>query len=286
MTQPHFYKDKWGLILVKGDHTSYRDCMGRNFEDEVPDFELGYVSEAMESCLWRNGNKWGLKRHPEYDEETSRDHWSYFIMYRKATMAPFAFKKFIKDVPRMRGMNLWKKSLKGNKWAQWWYYTIFNPGARIGNALDTLITRFGNLGPEESLQWWVAGYNGDKMLMNLTPWQEAWRSLWQLVIPFFPTQNRAWQLSFLPEHKRKEIQQRILLRRTDRGNIIVRLLLGDDHISVWEINGYQEVTGDRSGVKLNKSCDRTIHLILNTANCYKKKLIEFLYFNSYILIKQ
>jgi hypothetical protein len=110
------------------------------------------------------------------------------------------------------------------------------------------------------------------MQLEMTGWQKTWRRIWVTLTPFYPIQNRAWQLKWLPDSKRKERQKRILLRRTDRGNIIVRALFGDTHISELELQKYPEVKGDRSGVKMNKSCDRIIEKIHNKENCYKKLL--------------
>jgi hypothetical protein len=110
------------------------------------------------------------------------------------------------------------------------------------------------------------------MQNKLTRWQKFWRRAWVVLTPFYPIQNRGWQLKWLPDSKRKERQKRILLRRTDRGNIIVRALFGDTHISDFELRSFVETTGDVSGVKMNKSCDRTIEKIHNVKNCYKKLL--------------
>jgi hypothetical protein len=118
------------------------------------------------------------------------------------------------------------------------------------------------------------------MQISLSKWQKWWCRRWVILTPFYPIQNRAWQLKWLPDSKRKERQKRILLRRTDRGNIIVRALFGDTHISDFELRSYVETTGDVSGVKLNKSCDRHVTKIHNVKNCYKKKLAWKLHYEN------
>ena len=318
-TNPHFIWDSWGFLLILGDPTSWRDAIGRLMEYLYAHGKFHEKNEALDSCLDLVHGKYVLYRHPtfmlrndhpegvinpdptlyQYDKEgeefASRDHWSYFIQYYKNTRTDAEFTDFISKVPRMRGMNLWMKTLTGSKWHQWWFYTIFNFGALLGNVVSNLITWIGRLGPEESIHWWIEldksskymndvykkapggvpfnlSNNGTEMQKELTRWQKRWQRIWVVLTPFYPIQNRGWQLKWLPPSKRKERQKRILLRRTDRGNLIVRALFGDTHISELELQKYPETTGDASGVKLNKSCDRVIEKIHNTENCYKKKL--------------
>lgn len=309
MSNPHFIWDKFGFLLVFRDPKSWRDAIGRLMEYLYAHGKFHEKNEALESCLTLINGKYVLVRHPlfliegqnfdpaeyQYDkigeELASRDHWSYFIQYMKNTRTDEEFADFISKVPRMRGMNLWMKTMTGSKWHQWWFYTIFNPGAYLGNIVSNLITWIGRLEPEESIHWWIekseepedyyVGFNkGTVMQHNLSKWQKWWRRTWVVLTPFYPIQNRAWQLKWLPEHKRKEWQKRILLRRTDRGNLIVRALFGDTHISHIELQKYPETTGDHSGIKLNKSCDRHITKILNTKNCYKKRLARKLYYQN------
>ena len=301
MTKPHFNWDAFGFLLITGDPKSWRDAIGRLMEYLYAHGKFHEKNEALESCCRLIDGKYVLLRHPvfwekydelgllpnpawyKYDKDgeefASRDHWSYFIQYKKNILSKEEFADFISKVPRMRGMNLWMKTLTGSKWHQWWFYTIFNPGAYLGNVVSNLITRIGRLGPEESIHWWIELMHtdiniskGTLMQHKLTRWQKVWRKIWVTLTPFYPIQNRGWQLKWLPDHKRKERQKGILLRRTDRGNLIVRALFGDTHISKLELQKYPEVTGDRSGVKLNKSCDRTIEKIRNTENRYKKRL--------------
>ena len=155
MTNLHFYWDKFGFLLIFGDPKSWRDAIGRLMEYLYAHSKLHEKNEALESCLRLVDGKYVLLRHPalwvlygeksgiitmpdlniylieEKDEQlASRDHWSYFIQYMKNTRTEEEFADFISKVPRMRGMNLWMKTMKGSKWHQWWFYTIFNPGAR------------------------------------------------------------------------------------------------------------------------------------------------------------
>jgi len=307
MTELHFYWDKWRMLLITGDPKSWRDAIGRLMEWLYAHGKFHEKNEALEGCLMLVNGKYKLVRHPmfwiegqnkdtfnpneylyekEGEEFASRDHWSYFIQYYKNTRNEEEFTDFISKVPRMRGMNLWMKTMKGSKWAEWWFYTLFTPGAYLGNIVSNLITWIGRLGLEESIHWWIESADplfneeinkGTRMQIELTRWQKKWQRIWVVLTPFYPIQNRGWQLKWLPASQRKERQKRILLRRTDRGNIIVRALFGDSHISDLELQKYPEVTGDRSGLKLNKSCDRDVRKIRNITNCYKKKLVWVLW---------
>ena len=306
MDKLHFYWDAWRFLLVTGDSKSWRDAIGRLMEWLYAHGKLNEKNEALEECLILTKTGYVLLRHPafaqtfhnkrffpdpnEYELDkhkeifASRDHWSYFIQYKKNTLSKEEFIEFIKLVPRMRGMNLWMGTMTGDKFSEWWFYTLFNPGAYLGNIISNLITWIGRLGPEESIHWWIRKdsfhhyrNNGLYLQHNLTRWQKWWRRRWVIITPFYPIQNRAWQLKWLPDSKRKERQKQILLRRTDKDNPIVRLLFGDKTVTKAEVNAYPETTGDASGIKLNKSCDRTIEEIHNTENCYKSLLVCRLY---------
>jgi hypothetical protein len=161
MTNPHFYWDKWRMLLVWGDPKSWRDAIGRLMEWLYANGKFHERNEALEACCRLVDGKYVLYRHPvfsteetarlvkenqmdnaneylyekEGEEFASRDHWSYFIQYKKNTLTEEQFADFISKVPRMRGMNLWMKTMKGNKWGEWWFYTLFNPGAYLGNIL-------------------------------------------------------------------------------------------------------------------------------------------------------
>ena len=163
------------MLLITGDPKSWRDAIGRLMEYLYAHGKFHEKNEALESCLRMcdGYDKYVLLRHPAFwstkspdpaeymyngdlrEIFASRDHWSYFIQYKKNTLTDDEFADFISKVPRMRGMNLWMKTLTGSKWHQWWFYTIFNPGAYLGNIVSNLITWIGRLGPEESIWWWI-----------------------------------------------------------------------------------------------------------------------------------
>lgn len=278
MDKPYFIFDEWGMPLITGDPNSWKDSIGRLLEMEYAKNGLTRTVKALDDCLYYSEGRYRLKRHPGYEEHSSRDHWSYFLMYlynrttSEGIPMKVSFMCITSNIPSMRGMNLWIKTLRGNKRAEWWFYTIFNLGAYIHNFMDWAIVGIGNLGPECDNYYWLVF--GSDYQRTKTRWQSLWSKIWGKVVPFYPVQNRAWQLKFLPESKRKERQKRIYLKRTDHGNYIVRALFGDTDISQEEADNYPEMGGDRSGVRLNLSCDRYIHQIKNTQNCYKRKLLQ------------
>jgi len=282
MALPYFYFDEWNLLLVTNDDASWKDAIGRTFEYWYANGQdkNSPVAIGIRNCAYPDGYKLRLKRHPGHAEKSSRDHWSYYIMFMKMVLPEEEFNAAIKTIPRMRGMNLWKKTLTGNKWAEWWYYTIFNPGAWIGNQWNNLITDIGNLGAEKSNHWWIEHpegqefNNGNTYVKTNTRWQNFIRGA---LIPLYPIQNRAWQLKFLPESKRKERQKRLLRSRCGEYNYIVRILLGDSKISTFERDNYPEMEADRSGVVLNRSLRRDVRLVINQVHCYKGTLITVLW---------
>ena len=267
----YYYFDVWGMPLIRHDPNSWKDSIGRLMEIEYANNGLTQFNLALDDCLYYDNDVAKLKRHPGHDELASRDHWSYFIQYMKNTSSPEFFDEFIKKVKPMRGMTLWFKALTGNKRAEWWFYTIYNLGAYVHNFLDWAIIGIGNLGPERDNNWWITDHNGSMLKADRTRWERMWAWIWGKVCPFYPVQNRAWQLKFMPENPRKEKQKRIYLKRTDYGNLIVRILFGDKTITQCQVYNYPEMAGDRSGVRLNKSCDRWIFEI---EDGYKRKLLK------------
>lgn len=259
------------MLLITGDPKSWKDAIGRLMEYLYANGKFNERCEALERCLWHDGKKYRLKRHPAYSAPSSRDHWSYFIQYYKNTRTKEEFAEFIRQVPRMRGLTLWMKTMAGNKRAEWWFYTIYNTGAYIHNFMDWSISGLGNFGPERDNHWWITDGNGSKYQQSKTLWQRLWAWIWGKACPFYPVQNRAWQLKFLPESPRKEKQKRTYLKRTDKGNPIVRLLFGDKTVTQDEVDNYPEMANDRSGVKLNLSCRRWIYEI---EEGYKRKLLQ------------
>jgi len=141
----YYQFDDAGMLVVPTDELSWRDSIGRTVLAWIAYGEPPPLARSLERC-YSEGNLW---RHPKHTERSSRDHWSYFIIYRKIKSNIehrfHQFPYFIDQVPRMRGMNLWMKSLTGNKRAEWWYYFWAIPGARIGNFWLKLLRKIGNI---------------------------------------------------------------------------------------------------------------------------------------------
>lgn len=289
--------DKYGMPVTKDDPESIDNCVGTLV---CMGFCYGFIKEfkeALEQCLIKEpGKKHVLIRHPTRPIPTSRDHWSYFIQYRKWTNRnPQRFKNFIKYVPRMNGLNLWMKALTGSKIHEWLYYTLYIPGARLGNWWNRLIMRIGKAGPERTNEWWITrpeggATNGELLQRSFTRWQKFWlhgprfklfgkECHIEILVPAYPLHNKGWQLYVMPKSKRKETLKRILLQRVEKSNIMLRLLFGDTTVTQEEVDNCPHMTGYRPGVYY-PTCDRTIRELTPEEaefNAYEKDLIIWLY---------
>ena len=103
----YYQFDEAGMLIVPGDELSWRDSVGRTVLAWIAYGKPMPLARALERC-YSEGNLW---RHPKHTERSSRDHWSYFLIYRVLRYGIIP----INELPRMRGMNLWMKSLTGNK---------------------------------------------------------------------------------------------------------------------------------------------------------------------------
>ncbi len=298
-----WWKKLWDKILKREwiptwKNESWKDSLGRTVFAWIAYGRPKELISSLDSCLQYNfqKKKWYLKRHPDYDELASRDHWSYFIIYRTFYFKDLEdFQSFAKDIPRMRGMNFWRKALMGNKMAEWWYYTLYIPGVRIGNMWLKFCRWVGEIQPERDNNWWIDIYdlhhnfdaskpayiyNWESVLHERIRWQKLWAWIIFQTIPAYPFHNKGWQLYVMPESKRKERLKRILLKRVGESNLLLRLLYGDTTVTQKEIDNYPHMTGFRPGVYLDETCRRTIReLTAEEAefNCYEKDLIIWLF---------
>ena len=86
----------------------------------------------------------------------------------------------------------------------------------------------------------------------------------------------------MPDSKRKERLQKVLLRRVAKRNILVRLILGDNTVTQKEVDNFPNMTGFPSGVYLDVTCRRTIRKMTDIEaefNTYEKSLIQLLWKN-------
>jgi len=255
---------------------------------------------GLEYCQVFKRGKWVLYRHPDYKELASRDHHSYFIIYRKL-LDPAWTNIFIKNLLNsysllfFRGMNLWMKSLTGNKRAQWWYYFWNIPGARLGNWWNRLIKWIGDCGYERSNEWWLAdtpqGINRGTLLQNgLSKWQKFWLhgpkfKLFgkeyhiEILLPAYALHVKAWQIYVMPKTPKRDTLRKILIKRVGKSNLMLRLLLGDTTVTQEEVDNYPHMTGYRPGVYLDETCRRDIRELTPQeaeANTYERDLIIWL----------
>jgi len=230
----HYQFDETGMLVVLGDSRSWRDSVGRTVLAWIAYGRPKELQEAIEKCYNPKYPlaKYSLRRHPFWQECASRDHWSYFIIYRRLRSDDYWFQCFALSIPRMRGMNYWMKALTGNKRAEWLYYTLYIPGAYLGNWWLRVCRKWGRIEPEFSNNDWVHKMNsplygkvtyGWLIQKERTFWQKLWANIIFQTIPAFALHNKAWQIYFMPESEKKERLKKVLLRRVGQSNILVRL---------------------------------------------------------------
>jgi hypothetical protein len=289
----YHYFDAAGMPVIKGDIKSYLDSLGRLILMWIA---YGFPTElenTIETCLQYGKKYYELHRHPWTWDKTSRDHWSYFVIYRyfltikkdqegkPISDEPF-FYSFLSEIPRMRGITPWIRTLTGSRKAQRRYFRWQIPGARLGNAVYKILYFLGDFEQAPTLEEWTAPapWNKDITLghyiqINRTPWQRFIVNTALAIIPAYPLHNKAWQLFVMPESAKKEKLKRILLKRVDQDNHLVRVLLGDKGVSIHQVIFYPHVTGYRPGVNLMLT-KRDIRLMRpkeRAANAYEKDLL-------------
>lgn len=288
------------MLLVAGDSDSWKDSLGRTILTWLAHNRDGRLTQGIDACLGERDGKHYLLRHPLRTEKSSRDHWSYFIIYKKLSTGAEEFKKFIKDVPRMNGMTYWMKAIAGSKLHEWLYYTLYIPSARIGNCWNSCIRFIGRAKPERSLEWWCGARwvdengwtmtNGHHLQLSLSKWQKFWLHGWhfkiggkqkklEILIPLYPIHNRGWQLYVMPESRRKEKLKRILSKRFGQHNLMLRLLYGLP-VTKDEILNYFATTGYRPGINLDETCDRMVRRLTDPEaeyNAYEVVLLLMLF---------
>jgi len=285
--------DEHGMLIVPTDELSWKDSVGRTTLAWIAYERPVELVKSLDDCMDfnRKKHKWEVFRHPEHKEKSSRDHWSYMLIHLKL-YNPYWLKEVVewKFIPRMRGMNLWMKSLTGNKRAEWWYYFWAIPFARIGNGFLRFCRWVGRIGPERCNNWWIHNKyysdltGGGAILYNRTKWQKAWAWIIFQIIPAYPLHNKAWQIYVMRKTPKRDALRKILIKRIGKSNILMRLLLGDA-VTQQEVDNYPHMTGYRPGVYLDETCRRTIReLTVEEAefNTYEKDLIQWLYLLSIV----
>ena len=295
------YFDEFGMLVVKGDERSWRDSIGRTVLAWIAYGKPDELEMPIDSCMKPGGHYWQLYRHPAYSEKSSRDHWSYFIIFDKLSdrSDEHDLRTLIYNTPPMRGLNSWMKALTGNKRAEWWYYFWAIPGARLGNWWLRKCRKWGRIWPEEDNRVWLGshptqpGVPGYLILSERTPWQKLWAWIIFTSMPAYALHNKAWQIRVMPESEKKEKLKSILLKRVGKSNIMLRLLLEPEVIynsdylkssyklvTQEEVDNYPNMTGYRPGVYLDETCRRDIRKLTDEEaefNTYEKSLIQKLY---------
>ena len=77
-----FIFDEYGMLVVKSDELSWRDSVGRTVLAWIAYGKPKELHNAIEGCWRPEGDKDILFRHPHKIEKASRDHVSYFFIYK------------------------------------------------------------------------------------------------------------------------------------------------------------------------------------------------------------
>lgn len=278
MTERNFYTketyqqfDSFGMLRIHPDHTDgldWKDSIGRTVIDLItkgrhPKMETGLNACQGEKIIYNPFHTWTLrgrkiqftlKRHPDYKEKSSRDHWQYYIIYRKIVhRTDSGFKFFVDHLPYLRGLSLWAITLTGNPFTEALFFCSQIPGAIIGNAWNKFIRVIGFIGPE----WHEADWNdiGVEIQKGLTGWIKFFR---KLLIPEYSLHGKAWQLWIMPDSPDKKLLKRILLKRVGKYNYFLRLMFGDKTVTREQVEGYTHMTSWRWSTRLDQSCRRYV----------------------------
>lgn len=266
------YYDGHGLLLIKDDPESKKDTIGRTVKDLITKGRNDKMEQGLRKCLgekvvWRFGYKvqFTLQRHPDYKEKSSRDHWQYYIIFRRVVhTTDSGFKFFVDHLPYLRGLSLWARTLTGDPFAEALFYCSQIPGAWIGNKWNKFIRVIGFIGPEMSAEDW--NEYGTMTQKSITGWIRWFR---KRLIPEFSLEGKAWQLWVTPDSPDKELLKRILLKRVGKENFFLRLMFGDTTVTREEVENYKHMTNWRWGIRLDQSNDRYTIFIKDPA------LLEF-----------
>ena len=290
-----WWKKLWDKILKREwtptwSNKSWRDSLGRTVLAWIAYDRPEELFDALFHCVYFHWRKTQLFRHPKHKEEhASRDHWSYWLIFNKIhDRDPHAFE----NLPRMRGLNLWMKSLAcktgflGIKAISWYYFWNI-PFARLGNWWLKRCRKIGRIRNEWDNNDWINEVQdnltvGNWVQIRRTPWQKLWCRIILNTIPAYSLHIKGWQLYVMPESKKKEKLKRILLKRVEKSNILVRLLLGDETVKQHEVDTYPNMKGYRPGVYLYMTF-RDIREMTEKErefNSYEWDLIQWLYENN------
>jgi hypothetical protein len=276
-----------GLAVVSGDKDSWKDSIGRTVLMWIAYNQDSRLEVGLESCIQYEDPHWVLYRHPrvidveDYKNDMSKDHWSYFLMYRRLRDNDKDFEEFLEDVPLKLGLRLWASALTGNEEDAESYYFWQIIGAWLGNGWNKFWRGVGDIGDEYSNADWDK--LGHIVQNNLSIRQRIFR---KFLIPNYPLHNKAWQLYVLPDHPMKEQLKKLLLKRVMNrkgcSNYLLRILFGDKTVTEQEVNGYMHMTGYRWGTNLDETCRRDVKVLsqyLVRANGYEKDILLFAYNN-------
>jgi len=290
----HFQFDSSRMVRVKGDDLSWRDSIGWTVLAWLSNGKPKKLSNALDNCLKYNSEKniYELRRHPLHMEKSSRDHWSYYILFLKlretAEGIPMklSFLSVMKRLPSMRGMNLWIKALRGERRAERLFYAIQIPGAWIALKWYNFIRWACDFHRECPEAIWDQ-FRGE-ILEGMSRRQKIGRKIIMKTVPPYSLQVKAWQLFIMNPSEKLNRLKRILVKRTGPYNYQLHKLLGSNVDELLASGAtirslserYRQMTGDRFGVNLDESNDRDVHFCTEEETEYnnlERMILDYIY---------
>ena len=268
-----YWKDEWNMILEGDDSNTWRDSIGRNFDAYIA---TGCVEEDLVEAVWScfSGKKsvnssiecleprrW--QRHPKYFGEQyrdlSRDHITYALLLFIIADREDYFNAILDNIKwrinkhtSMRGMWLWTKALRSERWTV--VYHIFKIiGIPFKRLVNHIVRYEADINPERSQDEW------DLDLTRNRTTKQRLAPKW-IAMPAYTLHSGSWQLHVLPDSWLRSIHQKLLLPLVGKHNYVIKLLLGQkltEEESKLALE-YRSMTGSRWTTTLDELNDRHV----------------------------
>ena len=250
--ETYYYVDEYNMVLTKGNDTSYRDSIGRNFDAYIAWKDKRFIEGVIDSLF----SFPTMQRHPAYEtNDISRDHISYALILFYISGYHTEFYKLIdklkwriSSIHTMRGMYLFVKSFRSRIFRTLFYIVKF-PEMLIYRAWNYVIGKIVRIKPERTYDQWYP-----EIVNNKTAIQTKASNL---IFPVYALHNFAWQLNIMPQTKVNRLLKRLCLPMAGKTNYVIKCLL-NGNIDHDDISRYGSMTGGRWTTILNEFCRRTV----------------------------
>jgi len=263
----YYYIDEYGMMLCRFARNQGRaDSVGRTVLATIAYCEDQLFKNVLSNCII-NLYPPKIIRHPEIEKPgISRDHVTYLFVglkyFQRERLLKILSKEMrwkISDFAKFTpDMWCWMKGIAGSRFYLWLFYRIEIFWMRLMSLWNRTIRKIGRFHLEFN-QWDYKMVNivGDLQITSLQ------RKLRKWLYPAYSLHILGWQLYVLKDCKSKRRLQRICLKMTGRYNYLVRLLFGDQTVTLDDVNNYQHMTSWRWGVNLDETNDRDTYIIPN-----------------------